>query len=82
MELLEIEKELAGADGEAAMRRYDEVLLALSIRAGESVRCGLPPEEFAKCTQLIEAVTVARKLLRLQLKKDDLRSTPTPKTYT
>jgi len=69
VELLEIEKELVGAGGEAAMRRYDEVLLALNVRAGEAVRRGLPPEEYAKCAQLVEAVTVARKILRLQMKK-------------
>lgn len=80
MELLKIERELAGADGEAAMRRHDEVLLALSVRAGEAVRRGLPPEEYARCTQLVEAVTIARKLLRLQRRKDDILSTPN--TYT
>lgn len=70
MELLEIEKELAGAGGEAAMRRYDEMLLALNVRAGEAVRRGLPPGEYAQCTQLIEAVTIARKLLRIQRMTD------------
>lgn len=71
MELLEIEKELAGADGEAALKRYDETLLALNVRTQEAVNGGLPPAEYARCAALVEAVTVARKLLRLQCKKGE-----------
>ena len=68
MELLEIEKELAGENRMAAMERYDGVLRELAVRVGGALRAGVPPEEFGRCNDLVEAVTVARKLLRLQLK--------------
>ena len=69
MELLEIEKELAGPDKEAALARYDAVLVALEARRQEALRVGVPPEVFARVTALGEAVTYARKLLRLQVKQ-------------
>ena len=68
MELLEIERELAGEDRMAAMERYDSVLRELSVRVGGALRAGVPPDEFGRCNELVEAVTVARKLLRLQVK--------------
>ena len=68
MELLDIEKELAGESRVEAMERYDRVLLALAQRLNESLRKGVPPDEYSKCSELQEAVTVARKLLRLQVK--------------
>ena len=68
MELLEIERELAGEDRMAAMERYDGVLRDLAVRAGGALRTGVPPDEFGRCSELVEAVTVARKLLRLQVK--------------
>ena len=67
MELLEIERELAGAQGTEAMAKYDEVLTALTARVKAAMDAGLEMQEFAKCSALSEAVTVARKLLRLQL---------------
>ena len=69
MELLEIEKELAGPDGEAAMTRYDAVLADLAGRVKAAKDNGLPRTEFEKCAALDEAVTLARKLLRLQIRK-------------
>lgn len=69
MELLEIEKELAGKDRLAALKRYDDVLVALMRRLGDVLRAGLPPDEYAKCDALTDAVVVARKLLRLQVKE-------------
>ena len=66
MELLEIEKELAGPDGEAAMQRYDAALVALAERAKRTMDAGVPPAEFAKLEELGEAILLARKLLRLQ----------------
>lgn len=69
MELLEIEKELAGPDKEAALARYDEVLVSLEARRQDALRTGVPPDEFARVTALGEAVTYARKLLRLQVKQ-------------
>ena len=68
MELLEIERELAGEDRMAAMERYDSVLRELAVRVGGALRAGVPPDEFGRCNELVEAVTVARKLLRLQVK--------------
>lgn len=68
MLLLEIEKELAGPDREAAMARYDAQLLALDARAQAALAAGLPPEEFPRCQALREAVVTARKLLRIQIR--------------
>ena len=68
MELLEIEKELAGENRMAALQRYDGVLAALGRRIGDALKAGLMPEEYAKCDALTDAVVVARKLLRLQVK--------------
>ncbi len=69
MQLLEIEKELSGPDGAAAMARYDAVLTGLAARAKAARDKGLPRAEFERCAALENAVTVARKLLRLQLRK-------------
>lgn len=68
MQLLEIEQELAGPEREAALRKYDEVLVALGSRLETVLAEGLPPEEFAKCEGLADVVTIARKLLRLQVR--------------
>lgn len=68
MELLEIEKELKGEGKKAALARYDAALVALSGRLQEALRTGLAPADYAKCESLGEAVTVARKLLRLQVR--------------
>ena len=69
MELLEIEKELAGPEREEALRTYDAQLVALERRLEAAMKAGLSPDEFAKCEPLAEAVTIARKLLRLQMRK-------------
>ena len=71
MELLEIERELAGEGRMSAMERYDGVLRELAVRVGGALRAGLPPDEFGRCSELVEAVTVARKLLRLQVRKTE-----------
>ena len=68
MELLEIEKELSGPDREAALARHDAVLVGLAERLESALRLGVPPAEFGRCEALKEAVVVARKLLRLQVK--------------
>ena len=68
MLLLEIEKELAGPDREAAMRRYDDMLVALDARAQAALAAGLPPAEYARCEGLRDAVVTARKLLRIQIR--------------
>jgi len=68
MELLEIEKELAGPDRMKAMERYDAVLVALDARRREALAKGVPPAEYARVKALGETVTVARKLLRLQVR--------------
>jgi len=66
MELLEIEKELAGAGGEEALVRYDAVLTRLGARVKAAMDKGLPRAEFEKCAALADATTLARKLIRLQ----------------
>lgn len=68
MELIDLEKELAGPDKMAALTKYDDALVALQSRAKEALRIGLPSDEFAKVSELDEVVTVARKLLRLQVR--------------
>ena len=66
--LLEIEKELAGPGREAALARYDAVLVALGRRLEAAMREGLSPEEFPKAEALREATTLARKILRLTVR--------------
>ena len=66
MELLEIEKELAGANGEAAMIKYDNELVALAARAKAAMDHGVAPDEYKKIENLQDAITLCRKLLRLQ----------------
>lgn len=68
MELLEIEKELAGESRMAALARYDGALVALEDRLRAALAYGVPPAEYPRCRELGEAVTVARKLLRLQVR--------------
>ena len=70
MELLAIERELKGPDGEAALAKYDRVLVELGERLGAALRDGLPPEEYARCEELDRANTIARKLLRLGSRKN------------
>ena len=68
MELLAIERELKGPEGQATMEKYDRVLVALGERLAVALREGLPPDEYARCEELDKANVVARKLLRLALK--------------
>jgi hypothetical protein len=68
--LLEIEKELAGPDREAALARYDGILVRLDRRMKEAMEKGLPPEDFPKVEALREANTLARKILRLAVRVD------------
>ena len=68
--LLEIEKELAGPGREAALARYDAVLVALGRRLEAATKEGLPPEEFPRAEALREANTLARKILRLTVRVD------------
>ena len=68
--LLEIEKELAGPRKEAALARYDAVLVALERRLEAAMKDGLPPDEFPKAEVLREANTLARKILRLTARVD------------
>lgn len=63
--LLDIEKELAGPDRDAALARYDAVLASLSSRLETALRQGLPPDEYSRAEALREANTAARKILRL-----------------
>ena len=65
MNLLDIEKELAGPDGEAAMQGYDQMLAKLDARLADALQAGLAPDEYSAAEQLKNAVLLARKLLRL-----------------
>ena len=66
--LLDIERELAGPDREAALARYDAVLVALERRIEAAMNEGLPPDECPKAEALREANTLARKILRLTVR--------------
>lgn len=66
--LMEIERELAGPDKEAALARYDQILADLSARIDSSMRTGLAPDDFPKVEALKEANTIARKILRLTVR--------------
>ena len=68
IQLLEIERELAGPEKEAALARYDAVLVALGRRLEAAMKEGLPPDEFPKAEALREANTLARKILRLTVR--------------
>ncbi|MBR4220057.1 MAG: hypothetical protein IKR81_02810 [Victivallales bacterium] len=65
MNLLAIENELTGPDGEAAMQRYDQVLASLDARIANALQAGLAPDDYSAAEQLKNAVLLARKLLRL-----------------
>ena len=69
MQLLELEKELGGAEGDAALARHDAVLAALEVRIAEAMRTGLPPDEYSRVGQLREANLVARKILRISARE-------------
>jgi len=68
--LLEIERELAGPDRDAALARYDKVLADLSARIDDALRRGLAPDEYPKVESLKEANVLARKILRLAVRVD------------
>ena len=68
LRLLAIEKELAGPDKEAALARYDAVLVGLATRLDAALKAGLPPDEFPRAEELKEANTLARKILRLTVR--------------
>ena len=68
--LMEIEKELAGPDKEAALAKYDAVLSALAKRIDAAMREGLAPDEYPKVEALKDANTLARKILRLTVRVD------------
>ena len=70
LRLLEIEKELAGPNKDAALARYDNVLADLSARLDAALKAGLPPDEFPRAEALKEANTLARKILRLTVRVD------------
>ena len=69
MQLLELEKELGGTEGGAALARHDAVLAALEGRIAEAMRIGLPPDEYSRVEQLREANLVARKILRISARE-------------
>jgi hypothetical protein len=68
LRLLDIEKELAGPDKEAALARYDAILVGLENRLDAAMKGGLPPDEYPKAELLKEANVLARKILRLTVR--------------
>ena len=68
LRLLDIEKELAGPDKEAALARYDAILVGLENRLDSAMKGGLPPDEYPKAELLKEANVLARKILRLTVR--------------
>ena len=68
--LMEIERELAGPDREAALSRYDRILANLSARIEAALKEGVAPDEFQKLEELKEANVLARKILRLTVRVD------------
>ena len=63
--LLDIERELAGPERDSALAKYDAVLVALGRRLEAAMKEGMPPDEFPKVEELVEANVLARKILRL-----------------
>lgn len=68
VQLLDIERELSGPAKDAALAKYDAVLVALEERMAAAMRGGLSPEDFPKVEALKEANTTARKILRLTVR--------------
>ena len=68
--LMDIERELAGPGRDAALAKYDAALVALSARVDAAMKTGLPPAEFPKAKELMEATVLARKILRLTVRVD------------
>ena len=68
IQLLDIEKELAGPDGQTALEKYDQTLVALDGRLADALRQGLAPDDYSAAESLQKAVVIARKLLRLAVR--------------
>ncbi|MBP5285924.1 MAG: hypothetical protein ILO34_07475 [Kiritimatiellae bacterium] len=68
--LMEIEKELAGPQKDAALAKYDAVLSALGGRIDAAMKTGLSPDEYPKVEELRNANILARKILRLTVRVD------------
>lgn len=68
--LLQIEKDLSGSEKDAALARYDAILVGLDRRICKAMKEGLSPEEYARIEALREANTLARKILRLTVRVD------------
>jgi hypothetical protein len=66
--LLDLERELAGPDADAALARHDAVLAALDARLRAAIDSGLPPDDYSRAEELRRANTIARKILRLAVR--------------
>lgn len=66
--LLDIERELAGPDADAALARHDAVLAGLDARIRAAQDAGLAPDVFSAVSQLRDANIIARKILRLAVR--------------
>ena len=74
--LLDIERELAGPDADAALARHDAVLAGLDARIRAALDAGLAPDDFSAASQLRDANTIARKILRLSVRNAEARQEP------
>lgn len=66
--LLDIERELAGLEADAALARHDAVLAGLDARIRAALDAGLAPDDFSAVSQLRDANIIARKILRLAVR--------------
>ncbi len=74
--LLDIERELAGPDANAALARHDAVLAGLEARIRSALDAGLAPDDFSAVSQLRDANIIARKILRLAVRNAETRQEP------
>ena len=71
VQLLEIERELTGADWQEALARHDAILHRLAERLEAALNVGVAPDEFPKLMELKDANIIARKILRLTANAGD-----------
>ena len=61
--MLDLERELAGPDGEAVFHARDGVLAAVEVRLKKELQQGLPPDSYVQAESLVKAAQIARKVL-------------------
>lgn len=65
LKLLAMEENLAGPDAAAYAKHYDRTLLLLKKRAQAEMDAGMEAQPFAAARLLVEAVDIARKIIKL-----------------